>query len=730
MNRSIGRLLQTLLLGLSLFILWNTTASATLLCSPAPRSLAVGDFDGDGNLDVALVRQGSQSVAIHRGDGNGGLLSPSNVDTGIEQPTSVVAGDFVGDSNLDLAVVGLFRGIRSVPFFTRVGVAILQGNGSGGFQALPLINLGFGTDLLGSVPTVTAADFNDDGKLDLAVVNANNLIRILLQDAGGGFTGPSATSSVLSGPIDIATGSFNANEDQELDLAVANRFQSPGQISIRFGDGIGDFLSSAPNIETGGIGPQSIDAGDLNGDGSLDLAVAHFGSNDISILLGDGNGEFALSGSPFKLHLGVIGNLQSLVVLDFNGDEKLDLAVATFDSFQNFNKVFVRLGDGNGGFPDANDFKLEFDVGFPPSSIVAGDFTGDDLPDLAVDFFCSGDVKILVNPLPPPGKAMVYVTNREDDTVSVIDPNTNQVIDTVPVGHKPHGITLTPGGKEAYVANRNDNNVSVIQTGTTPGSNTEILTIPVGQKPEGVGSAEVPNKGAKVFVANRNDDTVSVMDADPSSLFFHTVISTVNLPKPKNHKPVAVAFSPDGAFAYVVAEGSDKLFVIDAQKAIDDPANAVLGSVAVGKKPMALDVSSDGKRIYVANRGEDTVSKLTTETPGAPASPQVIATIDVEHHPEGVAILPNGSRLYVTNREANTVSVIDTTTDTVTTTIPVGKHPLGIDILPGGEFAYVAEEGDNSVAAIDTSNNSVVAMIPVGKHPRSVAAGTVSITAP
>lgn len=727
MHLKSARSLQVLLLGLSLALFTPSPSFAQDICpNDSPRSMAAGDFNGDGKLDIALVQQGSGNVFIYTGNGSGGLADPTTTSSGLSRPTSVVAGNFVSSGGLDLAVAGF----TASGFIPPAGLRILAGDGTGGFTVSQTIPLGSSTTLFGAAPAVTTGDFDGDGLQDLAVVNANTQVFIFRQQTSGGFV-LSGQSSVLTGPNDVATGSFNTSADQHLDLAVANRFQSLGQVSVRLGNGAGG-IASGSNIQTGGEGPQAIVTGKFNNDNHLDLAVLHFGSTNVSILLGDGAGGFLpAEGSPISLPVRD-ANGASLVAHDFNGDGNLDLAASVYSSISGENNIFVLLGNGQGGFPTILDLQAQEGFPpFPPSSIVAADFNEDTVPDLAASFFCSGQVAILINPNPPPGQGMVYVTNREDDTVSVIDPLINQVIDTVAVGHKPHGITLTPDGKEAYVANRNDDNVSVIKTGTTAGSNMEILTIPVGNKPEGVGAANVPDRGAKVFVANRNDDTISVIDAVPSSSTFHDVISTVHLPMPKNQKPVAVAFSPDGACAYVAAEESNRLFVIDAKKAIDDPANAIVGFVAVGRHPKAVDVSNDGK-IYVANRGNSTVSKLTPGTPCAQSLPQVTATIQVARHPEGVSLLPDGSKAYVTNRETNKVMVIDTNTDTVTTTIAVGKHPLGIDTitLPTGVFAYAAEEGDNSVAAINTSTNSVVATIPVGKHPRGVAAGKVPVTQP
>jgi hypothetical protein len=166
---------------------------------------------------------------------------------------------------------------------------------------------------------------------------------------------------------------------------------------------VGSGFTRVPgDIETGGDGPQAIVTGKFNNDNHLDLAALHFGSNNVSILLGNGDGSFALAASsPISLPSGIAGNGASLTALDFNGDRKFDLAAATYNAGDGTEShIYVLLGDGQGGFSQTQNFQ----PGFPPSSIAAADFNDppDGLPDLAASFFCSGEVAILINPNPPP----------------------------------------------------------------------------------------------------------------------------------------------------------------------------------------------------------------------------------------------------------------------------------------------------------------------------------------
>jgi hypothetical protein len=180
-------------------------------------------------------------------------------------------------------------------------------------------------------------------------------------------------------------GDFNG--DGILDLAVATAEDRPGGggcIVVLLGlgsqEGTGGF-QQAFDIHVSGR-PTSLVAGDFNGDGILDLAVATVedrpgGGGCITALLGLGNGNFQ---QAFDIH--VNGRPTSLIVGDFNGDGKLDLAVATVDvgDRPGGGCIVVLLGQGDGSFQQAFDIHVHGH----PSALVAGDFNGDGKLDLAV----------------------------------------------------------------------------------------------------------------------------------------------------------------------------------------------------------------------------------------------------------------------------------------------------------------------------------------------------------
>jgi hypothetical protein len=356
----------------------------TLRTGVNPRSVAVGDFNGDGRQDLAVTNgtYGASTVSVLLGNGDGSFQPARNFSAGYG-PSSVAVGDFNGDGRLDLAVANQGG----------ANVRVLLGNGGGSFQAAPNYSAG-------SVPqSVAVGDFNGDGKLDLAVtgygfqcdeygcVPVDETVRVLLGNGDGSFQ-PARSYSAGSRPSFVAVGDFNG--DGIPDLAVANYGDQvhgvPGSVSVLLGNGDGSF-QPARNFSAGS-GPYSVAVGDFDGDGRLDLAVTDGGDNSgngqgVSVLLGNGDGSFQ---PPRTFSAGIAPS--SVAVGDFDGDGRLDLAVANVGS----NNVSVLLGNGDGTFRPA----VNYAAGTYPGSVAVGDFNGDGIPDLAVANVGSNNVSVLL----------------------------------------------------------------------------------------------------------------------------------------------------------------------------------------------------------------------------------------------------------------------------------------------------------------------------------------------
>jgi hypothetical protein len=350
-----------------------------------PTSVAVGDFNGDGILDLAVADRGvgagsgPGSVSVLLGHGDGSFQAPQSYVTGTYS-ISVAVGDFTGDGIPDLAVANYLSNT----------VSVLLGNGDGTFQAQR-------TFATASYPeAVAVGDFNGDGHLDLAVANYGDLfhndpgsVSVLLGNGDGSFQ-TARNLSAGAGPNAVAVGDFNG--DGIPDLAVVDkRFPSYG-VSVLLGNGDGSFQTA--RFFGAGNNPQSVALGDFNGDGIPDLVVADAGDGQgtgagVSVLLGNGDGSFQV---PRALAAGL--DPTAVAVADLTSDGRLDLVVANGyeDNYGFKSSVSVFQGNGDGSFGPARSY----DAGAAPQSVAVGDFTGDGIPDLAVANYFSNNVSVLL----------------------------------------------------------------------------------------------------------------------------------------------------------------------------------------------------------------------------------------------------------------------------------------------------------------------------------------------
>ena len=311
-----------------------------------PAGLAVGDFDGDGIFDLAVCGVQTNTVMVMLGNGDGSFQAPQSYAVG-QLPYFVAVVGFNGYGHLDLAVSNQNSDT----------VSILLGNGDGTFSPAHNYAAGYNPE------SVVVGDFNGGGILDLAVANLNNGVSILLGKGDGSFQAPRTIPGALFG--DLAVGDFNG--DGHLDLASG----AYGAITILLGNGDGTF--EAPVFYAASYGPSSFVAvGDLNGDGHPDLAVANSNGGTVSILLGKGDGSFqAARGYP--------PDSFALAVADVNGDGIADVVVTNGDL--GVGTVSVFLGKSDGTLQAAQDYAAGSSF---PVAVVIADMNGDGIPDLVI----------------------------------------------------------------------------------------------------------------------------------------------------------------------------------------------------------------------------------------------------------------------------------------------------------------------------------------------------------
>ncbi len=269
-------------------------------------------------------------------------------------PGSVVIGDYDGDGVPDLLTANS----------STDSVTILLGNGIGGYTPAPVSPVAVGDNPV----SIVTGDFDGDNRLDFATANlGSDTVSIGLRHPQVGLF--VFTESVGDAPIGIVVSDLNG--DAKPDLATANSGTEDVTVLLNKGSGFFDPCACGP-VPTG-FEPTSIAVGDLNGDKKPDLATVHPGPGRLTVLLGDGSGDFAEApGSP-------IANDQftyAVGIADFNGDSKPDLVAAG-------GAVLVLLGDGRGAFTPA--------PGMPPSASSSGigaigDLNADGSPDLALTY--------------------------------------------------------------------------------------------------------------------------------------------------------------------------------------------------------------------------------------------------------------------------------------------------------------------------------------------------------
>ncbi len=303
-------------------------------------------------------------------------------------PNAITLGDFNNDGKTDIAAANA-RGDKVCE--TAGVVKVLLNRGDGTFTGGPSSQSADSGNSL----ALTAADFDNDGNLDLAVVNTaiNGLgdVTILLGKGDGGFKLVNTYGVNNEVPEFVRAGDFN--HDGKIDLAVT--LNNPGGVSVLLGKGNGSFQS--PVFYAAEDGPQDLAAADVNNDGNLDVLVANeCGHTDgcrqgtVSVLLGNGDGTFQTQQSYF---VGIFP--LEVAVADFNGDEKADLALdlpcGTDSSCVSNGGVGVLLGNGDGTFKTVVTYAA---TGMDTARAATGFFANPNIPDIVALNYNSSDITV------------------------------------------------------------------------------------------------------------------------------------------------------------------------------------------------------------------------------------------------------------------------------------------------------------------------------------------------
>ena len=386
--------------------------------SSTPVSVTINDLNADGNLDIVVANQGSGSIGVLLGYGNGTFSDPTMYSTGTgSSPSSVTVGDFNNDGRLDIAVanrdannIGILLGYGNGTFGNQVifptgsvalpsatvwvavgdfnddnrldiatansyssNVGILFGNGNGTFATMIIYSTGVGT-----IPKcIKIGDFNNDNISDIAVINSGTSTFFILFGFGGGnfLFGLTQQTGVLGyqvAPYEVAIGDFN--KDGRLDLAITNNVGS--YVSIFLALDSQPYGGAAPYpTGDGSTQPRSIAIGDLNNDGWLDIIVANYGTSNVGVVLGSGYGIFLV---PTTYSTGINTAPYFVAAADINNDHQLDIVVSN----SNTNNIVILFGNGTGMLSMGQTYTTGDHS--HPYTLIIGDLNNDKNLDITV----------------------------------------------------------------------------------------------------------------------------------------------------------------------------------------------------------------------------------------------------------------------------------------------------------------------------------------------------------
>ncbi|CAF3798250.1 unnamed protein product, partial [Rotaria sordida] len=478
----------------------------------SPYMVAVGDFNKDHQIDIAVANFGTNSIGVFLRYENRSFEKQILTSIGLSRPLWIHIADFNNDTLLDIVTAN----------YGTDSISVLLGHGNGSFSNLVMYLTGYDSRPF----SVVAGDLNNDNQLDLVIANSGtNNVDILLGDGRGNFT-YEKTLSTGSGshPYSVIVAHFN--NDNLMDIAVANYGTQCVDVLLNYGNGT---FTQPKTYSLGSSSPYSLTTGDFNKDNQLDIIVTNKGTKNIGVLLSNSNGIFT---SPKLYSTGSTSSI-AIALDDFNNDGRLDMVIVNDDT----NSIGTVLGYDM-GFSSQNDYPL----GSTPQFVAVADFNNDTRLDIVVTNPFANSVTILLTSdnssyqnemifstgSSPYGlglgdfnndtKLDIVVSNSDNNTVSVLlgfgnGSFENQMIFCT--GSRPQGITVgdvnDDSNLDLIIANSEDNTVSVL-LGYGNGFFKDQKTFLTGSSPQSVAIGDFNNDTRlDLVITNNYDETVSVL---------------------------------------------------------------------------------------------------------------------------------------------------------------------------------------------------------------------------
>lgn len=363
--------------------LFSNAPGSPVSVEGGPANILIGDMNNDRDLDLVVACARSRSITILEGKGNGQFGAVLSNKALTEAPGEIALGDLNGDGKLDLAVAS----------HDSYQVVLLTGDGKGGLTVAPTSPI---VMKLGQHPHthgLAVADINRDNKLDLiSCNNADNDISLALGDGRGNFTRAPQSFPVGPSPYPFATGDIN--NDGWLDIVATATATGPLRreqlplsraLTLLLSDGKGGLTARQLPLRTGE--PWFAAIADLNGDGKPDIVATHHEQSAVTVMIGDGRGGFTeANGSPSDFGV----SLFHLIIADADRDGRMDIVATNGDSMR------VLLGNGAGAFKPGASLL----VGSGAWRLAAADLNGDDALDVVTSNSEGNSVSVLLGKRP------------------------------------------------------------------------------------------------------------------------------------------------------------------------------------------------------------------------------------------------------------------------------------------------------------------------------------------
>lgn len=602
----------------------GTFGSSTLFSiGPRPLDLKTYDFNGDGHLDIVSANNNGHTISVVFGTGTGSFGAATNYSTGASSgPNGISIGDFDMDGIKDLVVSVQASGS---------GFMYFKGISGGTFNA------GINYAIAGSPLGITSADFNGDGKLDVATCNSGATnIGVRLGNGDGTFA-VVTNYAAQTAPYNIESGDLNG--DGFVDLACTN--ETTGSISVFIGNGTGTF-AVADNYASG-TGTDGLIFDDFNEDSKLDIACVNNSENTVSLFTNTG---INTPGNRFtKIKYSGTGNPKNLINGDFNEDTHADLVVPSSVG----TKLVVMIGDGNGFFASGQSIVTETG----PNDVVIGDFNSDGKSDLVSANKTANSIS--------------YFSGNGDGTYAT---KVDVTVGTSPVALYAYDVN-NDSKLDIVTANSGSNNISVL-FGDGAGGFAAAVNYAVGTTPSDIICANINGDvNIDIAVSNSGSNNFSVLLGSGAGAFGAATNFSVGT-DPTGI--VAANFNADGNIDIATSNGSSNNVTVIFGNGSGSFASAANFSTANNPRGIdAADMDNDGDQdIVTANYSSNNVSVLMGNGAGSFAAATNYTT-DVKPQAIKIADFNNdGLKDVVTCNEVATGA-----TSTVSLLMGTGGGSLG-----------------------------------------------------